>query len=164
PRTVHLVAEAPVPHVVGSLVAVRAPQVAPLRALVDVAVLDVGDGVLRAAGAEVEAQERLGADEPAPSDELVGAELVRLERVPGPIQDGGTLVLGTDAVEPVVAGDEVAARIPHDRHAELADLLRDVLAEAVRVRERRARLVDAGVDRSAQVLEEGAEKAAVQLR
>ena len=34
----------------------------------------------------------------------------------------GPLCLRADAVEPVVAGDEIAAGIAHDRHAELLDL------------------------------------------
>src|SRR5204863_5295723 len=53
PRAVHLVAEAPIAHVVRPLVAMRPPQLAPLGASVDVAVLDIGDCHLRGAGAEV---------------------------------------------------------------------------------------------------------------
>src|SRR5207247_9719070 len=68
PRAIHLVAEAPIPHVVRSLVAVLPTQVAPLRALVDVALLDLGDGLLRIAGSQVEAQQRRGAPPPAPLD------------------------------------------------------------------------------------------------
>src|SRR4029078_11976532 len=93
-------------------------QLAPLRALVHVAVLDVGHRLLRGAGAEVEAEQRLGAHEPAPLHELVGAELVRLERVPGPLQHARALVLRPHAVEPVVTRDEVAPRIAPARTAE----------------------------------------------
>src|SRR5439155_7084134 len=150
--------------VVGGLLPVLPAQITPPGALVYVAVLDVGDRFFGSAGAAVEAEQRLGAHEPAPLDELVGAELVRLERVPGPLQHGRTLVLRPHAVEPVVARDEVAARVAHDRHAEPLDLGGHVLAEPARVREARARLVDARVHRPAEVLQEGAEEPAVQLR
>ena len=63
PRAVHLVAEAPVAHVVRLLVAVRPTEIAPLRAPLQVAVLDVGDRRLRRAGPEIHPEQRLGADE-----------------------------------------------------------------------------------------------------
>jgi hypothetical protein len=66
-------------------------------------------------------------------------------------------------VQPVVAGNEVAARIAHDRHVHLADLLDHVLAEAVGVGKLRLRIVDAFVDRAAQMLKKGAEQAAIHL-
>ena len=154
PGAVHLVAEAPVADAVGLLVAVLPAQVAPARALVDVAVLDVVDRHLRRAGAEVEPQQRLGADEPAPLDELVGAELVRLDRVPRPLEHGGALVLGPHAVEPVVAGDEVPAWIAHDGDAEPLHFRHHVPPESIAVGELRARLVDSGVDGASEVLQE----------
>ena len=75
----------------------------------------------------------------------------------------GPLRLRADAVEPVVAGDEVAARIADDRHAEFLDLAHDVRAEALRVGQRRAGLVDAGVDRAAEMLEERAEQTPIEI-
>ena len=165
PRAVHLVAQAPVAHVVRLLVAVRAPQVAPLRAAVDVAVLDVGHAPSRRVPVpKLMPSSGSVPTSRAPVDELVGAELVRLERVPRALEHRRPLRLRADAVEPVVAGDEVAARIAHDRHAELLDLARDVGAEALRVGQRRSRLVDAGVDGAAQVLEERARARADRTR
>ena len=163
PGSVHLVAEAPVADVVRPIVAVRSPELAPPRAPIEVAVLDVGDRRFDRAGAEVHAEQRLGAHQAAPLDELVGAELVRLDRVPGAIEHHGPLRFRTDAVEPVVAGDEIAARIANDRHAEILDLARDVGAESFPIGEPGSGLVDAGVDRPAEVLEERTEHAAVEI-
>ena len=70
---------------------------------------------------------------------------------------------GPDAVLPAVAGDEVAAGVAHDGHAQLARQLEDVAAEAVLVGRRVAGLVDARVDAPAHVLDERAEEAAVDL-
>ena len=163
PGAVHLVAQAPVAHVVRLLVAVRAAQVAPLRAAIEVAVLDVGDRHLRRAGAEVHAEQRLGPDRAAPVDELVGAELIRLQRIPRPLEHRRPLRLRTDAVEPVVAGDEVAAGIADDRNAQLLHLARDVRAESLGVGQTRAGLVDARVDGAAEVLQERAQHPPVEV-
>ena len=148
----------------GSCVAVLPAQVAPPGALVEVAVLDVGHRLLGGARAQVETQQRLGAHELAPLDEVVGAELVRLERVPGSLQDGRPLVPGADAVEPVVARDEVPARVAHDRHPEPLDLRGDVAAEPAGVRQLGTRFVDAGVHRPPEVLQEGSQQATIHLR
>ena len=68
-----------------------------------------------------------------------------------------------DAVLPVVGGDEVAARVAHDGHAELARQLEHVAAEAVLVGGRMAGLVDPAVDGAAHVLDERAEQPLVHL-
>ena len=63
-----------------------------------------------------------------------------------------------DAVLPVVAGDEIAARIAHDGGRELAHHRQHVLAEALLVGLRVAGLVDAAIDAAAEMLDEGAEQ------
>ncbi len=85
-----------------------------------VAVLDESPGLVDAAGAEIDAEHGLDADLPAPVDEFVGAEGVRLGREPREVEPPGPVLLGADAVLPVVAGQEVAAGIAHDSRAELA--------------------------------------------
>ena len=50
--------------------------------------------------------------------ELVGAEPIGLDVVPGQLGPRRTLILRADAVLPVVAGGEVAARPAQDRHAQ----------------------------------------------
>src|SRR5690606_36753114 len=59
-----------------------------------------------------------------------------------------------DAVLPEVAGDEVAARVPHGADAELLDQVDDVMAEAVGVSGGVLGVVDAGVDAATEVLDE----------
>ena len=125
--------------------------------------LDVGDGHLDRARAEVQPEQRLGAHHAAPLEELVRAELVRLERIPGSIERHRPLRFRADPVEPVVAGDEIAPRIANDGHAEVFDFPRDVGAESLRIGEARPGLVHAGVDGAAQVFEERTEHTAIEV-
>ena len=78
-----------------------------------------------------------------------------------PVQPYRAVGARPDAVLPPVAGDEVAARVPHGRHTELADQRCHVAAEPVAVRLRMTGLVDAGVHAAAHVLDERAEDAPV---
>ena len=126
-------------------------------------VLDVGDRLLRRAGAEVHPQQRLGAHQPAPVDEFVGAELVRLERIPRAIENGWPLGLRADAIEPVVARDEVSSWIANDGNAKLADLARDIRAKAARIGHRRAGFINTRVDGPPEVLEEGTEESSIEI-
>ncbi len=87
-----------------------AAKIAPPRSRRHVAVLDKRSSLFRRARTEVETEERLGAHRAAPGQEFVRAELVRLDGIPRAIEDGWARSRRTDAVEPVVSGDEVAAR------------------------------------------------------
>ena len=98
--------------------------------------------------------ERLGADHLAPGHEFVGAELIRLDRVPCAIQNARTLFAGTHAIEPVVARHEIAARVTHDGYAHRFDFGCDVLAVTLRVGQGRSGFVDAPVNGPAQMLDE----------
>src|SRR6202035_3008083 len=91
--------------------------------------------------------------------ELVQADLVRLERVPGEVAAHGARLSRADRVLPPEARDEVAARVADGRAAEFPDELDDVHPETVLVRGRVPRLVQAGVDAPAKVLNERAEGA-----
>ena len=161
PGAVHFVAETPVFDVVGIGDAVFAAEFAPAGALGLIAVFDEGGGLFGSAGAEIQAHKRLSADELAPGHEFVGAELIGVEGVPGFVEDGGAILLGADAVEPVVAGDEIAAGIANDGNRELANFVHYVFAEAVGVGEFGLRVVDAVVDAAAEVFQEGAEDFAI---
>ncbi len=159
PGTVQLVAEAPQPHIVGIRGTVARALVGKCGAVRMVRVfeqLQRGRGV---AEAEVGGEHRLDARRAAPGGELVGAELVRLDRLPGQVEPTRTPIAGADAVSPVVAGDEVAAGVAHHRHAELAHQLQHVTTEAFGGRRRMPRLVDASVHAAAEVFDERAEKA-----
>ena len=117
------------------------------------------------ARAEVQCEHRLDAGDRAPARELVRAERRFVSsRPPGEVEPDRAPLARADAVLPVVAGDEVAARIPHDGDAELAREREDVATEPVLVRGRMAGLVDARVDAAPEVLDERAEEAVVDAR
>ena len=161
PAPVHLVAEPPVPHPMRLSIAVRPPQVGPRGIPGAVAVLDPRLGLVHAARAHVHADDRLGFQLAAVLDELVGPEAVRLLRVPRELAAPRPGVLRPHPVEPVVAAHEVAARPAQHREAERTGGLQHVAAEAARVRERGALVVDAAVDAAAEMLDELAEDARV---
>ena len=78
--------------------------------------------------------------------------------MPRAVEANGALRARADAVAPVVAGEEVAAGVADERHAELAHEVEHVAAEALLVRLRVAGLVDSGVDGATEVLDEGTEE------
>jgi len=82
----------------------------------------------------------------------VGAERVGLGAAPRQIPDHRPPVGGSDAVSPVVAGNEVPAGPAHRRHLEAIERVEDVGAVAVPVGVGAGRVVDATVDRPPQVL------------
>src|SRR5262245_60273913 len=162
PGAVHLVAETEAPHAPWRLDPVLASKIAPLRAGGHVAVFDERGCFFRRARAEVEAEQRLRADGAAPRQKLVRPELIGLDRVPCTFEHRGARRRRADAGGPVVAGDEVAARVADDRHLERADFLEDVAAEAVLIGELRSGLEDPAVDGASEMLEERAEQAPIE--
>lgn len=76
-----------------------------------IAVLDEIAGVPGAARAKVDDEHGLDAGGAAPVDELVRAECVGFDRAPGIAQPFRPRLDGADSVFPIVAGDEVPARI-----------------------------------------------------
>ena len=156
PRAVHLVAETPDLDAVGILGAVLLAQVAPVAAAGMVAVFEHRQGFGEALGAEVDREHRLGAGLAAPADELVGADLVVLRRAPGEIEPHRPLLARANTVFPIVVGDEVAAGITHQRRLQIAHEAEHVAPESIRVGRLVAGLVDAAVDRAAEMFEKGA--------
>ena len=75
----------------------------------------------------------------------------------------GRFAFGPNTVEPVVSGDEVAAGIADDGHAEFLDLARDVGAKSFCIGEGRPGLEHSGVDGAAEMLEKGAQHAAIEV-
>ena len=148
----------------GSRVAVLLAQVAPVAAGRAVDVFDEIARLVEPARAEVDREHHLGADGVAPVGEFVHADGVGVRRVPGEVEPRRPLFARADAVFPIIGGNEIAAGIAHDRNLEVAHELGDVAAHAVRVGGRMTGLVDAGVDRAAEMLEEGAVEPIVDLR
>ena len=134
PGAVHLVAQAPDAEVVRLLVAVGDAQVAPVRAAGEVAVFDQVRGLLGRAGAQVHRDHGVGPGLLAPVGELVDAELVRLQARPGVVQAAGALVLGADAVLPMVFVCKAAARPTEYRNFDLLQGLYHVVAHSVSIR------------------------------
>ena len=154
PGAVHLVAEAPELDVPRLLAAVLLAQVAPVGAARVVDVFDEVARLVEAARAEVDRQHHLGADRLAPVGEFVDADLrcVRTCARRGRAASG--------------AGRAGRCRLPSCRprrncrrdsgtigDVEVAHQLEHVAAHAVRVGGRMAGLVDAGIDRAAEMLE-----------
>ena len=122
-----------------------------------VGVLEHVEGFLESSGAEVDGHHRFDVEPPAPGHELVDAELVGLEAVPGQVAADGSVLLGADAVLPAVAGKEVAAGVTHGGDPEFTDEFGHVAPETIGVRGGVSRLVDPGVDAPSHVLDEGTE-------
>src|SRR5215475_1210215 len=163
PAAVHLVAEAPVAYAIWPGMTVLAAEVRPRGVARAVAVLDPGLRLVHGSRAHVDADVRLRAEEAAVLDEFVGAEAIRLLRVPGELAPAWARVHGAHAVEPVIAAHEVAARPAQHGHAQGPHGLQHVLAESALVAERRPFLEDAAVDAAAEVLDEVSEDPPVDL-
>ena len=67
----------------------------------------------------VDDHQRLGLDRAAERHELVDAEIVVLDALPGRVLSRRSAVGVSDAVPPVVAADEISARPAIDRRVEL---------------------------------------------
>src|SRR6185437_1525451 len=118
-------------------------------------------GFLHRAGAHVDGDVGLGVDLAAVFDEIVRAELVRLHFLPGGVPATRALLLGADAVLPVIAGGEISAGPAQHGDVQIAYGLQHVLAEAVLVRKGRAGIVDAAVNATTEMLDEIAVDVAV---
>ncbi len=79
----------------------------------------------------VERHHRLNNHYPAPAHELIDAEAVGFDGVPGGVEPNGAVFNRPDAVAPVVGRHEVAAGIAHGGHPELLDEFDDVGAETI---------------------------------
>src|SRR5260370_3410749 len=162
PRTVHLVAYAPVLHVVGGGDAVFAAQFAPARSFLDVAVFNQSGGLLRRAGAKIQAHERRGSHRVAPGDEFIGAELICFEGIPGFVQNPGEMFLGSYTIQPVVAVYYTSARLADDGDSEMFNFLKDILAETVRIGKFRAWFVDTSINCATKMFQERSEEISIE--
>ena len=129
PVAENLVADLPVLHRVRLGMTVARARGAVARRRRRVAVLDPGGGFLRrgAASLHVDGDRRLGAGSAGKADELVGAEVARLDLVlPGEIDPRRPLVARTDCPLPVIVLRHVAARPADERRRQRRHLLHDV--------------------------------------
>ena len=163
PGAIHFVAQTPGANGVGLGVTMIPAQIAPFSAGRHVAIFHQRGRHLGCRGAKIGADQRLGANTSGPGYKFIGAKLIRLDGVPGPVEHRGPLVARAHTVQPVIAGNKVAARIANDRHTHAAHLRGNVRAEAGRICQSRTRLIDASIDGAAQVFEEAAPNAPVNV-
>jgi hypothetical protein len=162
PRPVHLVAQAPQLDLERVLASVTDPQIRDSGPTGVVRVLHELEGLRDAPGPEVDGQQRLAAVQLGQeSDELCEPEPVGLDGPPGRVESAWTILDRPDAVLPVEPRHKVSSGIADHRHPELTDQGEDVRPQTTRIRVRVPRLVDAGVDASAQVLNEGSKQARI---
>src|SRR5690242_18365519 len=164
PGSVHFVSQAPGTDIVRLLEAVLAAKVAPLGAAWKIAVLDQCRRSFGSARTQVGPHQGSGAHHLAPGEKLVGAELIRLDGVPCAIENARTFCARTDTVHPVVARNEVAARITYDRHTHRFDFGCHVFAVTLRICQRRSRLINAPVHSASEVFDEATKKSPIDHR
>jgi hypothetical protein len=123
-----------------------------------VAILQKIQGLLQPTGAEVDGEHRLHVGLGGPAHEFAQSELVTLDSSPSGIEARGPLLDRTHAVLPPVSGNEVAARVAHHCHAQLAHEFQHIGAEAVGVGAGMIRFVDARIHAAAHMLDERAEE------
>ena len=134
------------------------PQIRIIGARRGVAVIDQVGSCLDRAGAHIDAEHGGSADRPAEAHELVGAELVGFERLPGQFTAAWALILGANTVQPVVAAEEIAARVSNGGVALGTQRLQHIGAQAIGVCMGRLRLVDPFIDTSPHMFGEAAEQ------
>ena len=164
PRTVHLIAKAPMLHIVRIRDTVLAAQITPARSFLHVAIFDQSSGVFRRACAKIQAHEGRGSNSAAPGHEFVSAKLIGFDGIPGLVQHARAVFLWPDAIQPVVSGYEIASRIANSRFTEMFHFLGDIFAETVGIGKFRSGIVNTTVNRAAQMFEERPEEVAVKRR
>jgi len=153
PGAVHLVPQTPQVDVERCGAAVLLAQVAPIAAQRPVDIFDEIARLIQTARAQVDRQHHLGADGIAPVAEFMHADGVAVRRVPGKVQPGWPLVARTDAILPVIGRNKVAAGIAHIGDVQVAHQLRHIAPHPVLVGGRVIRLVNAGINRPAQMFQ-----------
>ena len=133
PVAVHLVAHRPPLHSPGTVPPVFGAPSAHQGGGCAVDVFDLFGGHGLRALAAVDRDVRLGIDEAAQVQELVDADVVVLDPEPGRVLARRAAVGITDAVLPVVAADEIAARPAIYRRIQLLEQGQDIGTEALDV-------------------------------
>ena len=131
PRAVHLVTQTPALHLIRFGEALLAAEIAPFCSLIQVAIFDQSGCLFRSSRPKIEAHQGLSADSLTPRHEFIGAELIGVDGIPGLVKHARTAFLGTHAVEPIVARNEIATGITNDGDSHLPDFTDDVFAKPI---------------------------------
>ena len=161
PGTVHFVAEAPHFHAVGLFRAVAAAQIAERGAARKIHIFEEIAGIIQTTGTEIDGEHHLDAGHLRPVGEFIDADLVGFLGAPGEIEPDGTLVARPNAVFPAIGRNEVAAGVANGGNFQVLHEFQNVPAEAVRVRLRMAGLIDAAIDGTPHMFDEGGIKTIV---
>ena len=141
--------------------AMAAAQIAERRTAGEVDVFEEVAGVVQTTGAEIDGEHHLDAGHLRPVGEFIDADLVGFLGAPGEIKTDGTLVARPNTVFPAIGRNEVSARITDVRDLQVLHEFQNVLAKAVFIRLRMARLVDAAVYGAPHMFDEGGIKTIV---
>ena len=163
PGAIHFVSQTPELDVVRLLPAVRAAQIRPIGPGWMIAVFNQVSRGIAAPGAEIDRHHRLDTGCLAPVHEFIGAETVGFGAEPRKVKTGRPLIDRTDAVFPVIAGDEIAAGVTHDRRTKLLHQREYVLPKSFGIGGRMSGLVDATINASPEMLDEGAEQTRIRM-
>ena len=163
PEAVHLITQAPQLNAIGLLSAVSAAAVAIGSTPGKVAVFHQIFGILQTRQTQIDRHHRLHTHPLAVLQKFIGAHLVRLNGTPGKIRPVGTLLPGTDTVLPQIAGHEITAGIPDQRHPQLVDQLLHIPTEPLGIRRRMIRLIDTGIHRPSHLLDKRAKQPGIGL-
>ena len=153
PGTVHLIAEAPELDAKRLLGPVFSAEVTQIGSALDVAVLNHILCFRHAACTKIDRVHRLHIRLLRPVHELMEAELVRLNHAPRRVDPVGSLADRTDRILPLEPGDKVSARIADIWNLQFPDQTDRILSQSVLICKFAARLVDAFINSSSQMLD-----------
>ncbi len=154
PGSVHLVAHAPQLDAVRVLVSVLSAEVRIVGIGVQIAVFQQIESIRHTARPQVHGHHDVRAGFLRPLGELVDSDFIRLICPPREVKPRPALLLRSHGILPAEVRDEISARIPHNRNPQLLHQLNHILAESVLVRGRMSGLIDSGVYRSSEMLDE----------
>ena len=152
PVAVHLVSETPKLYVVRLFNAVLNSQIAVIRTAFMVAVFDKISCFLGTSQAEIYSHHTGCVGFFAPFHKFVGAEAVRLCNAPCELKTFRSFLDRTNTVLPIISRNKVAAGIAYNRNVKLANLVDNVLTEAVLVSGCVRGFINSAVNCSAEML------------
>ena len=152
PSAVHLVAEAPKLYSVRLFNTVASSEIRPISAALVVAIFNKISCRIRTSCAKINGHHAIRVCLFAPLHKFICAKCVWLCCAPCKIKSFWSAFNGADTVFPIIAGNEISARIANDRHIQLFNKLYNILPKAVFIRGRVTGFINSAVNRSAQML------------
>ena len=154
PGAIHLISQIPQPDIVRLLITILNPQITPVSAGRKIAVLHQIPGGVRSPGSQIYRHHHIRACPAAPFTEFIRAHLVVFHGKPGEFRTLRPFILRPDSVLPIVSGNKITARITYNRHLQFPGQFNDIPAESAVVCKRMAGIINASVNRSADMLDE----------